>query len=177
MKKIVKLFLLILCFIFIVANKAIADTELLKAGDTALLFYLQTLKGEEVFLTDYCGKKKNKPQKVILLVFWNTDCKVCMREIPLFNDWYDKYNSKGLEIFLINLREKSPKIEKILESTQVKPAVLLDIYGSVGERYGVKKILPVMFLINKNRIIEYSHTGAMAEKEQEVLIKRIEELL
>ena len=45
----------------------------------------------------------NMKDKVVLINFWATWCGPCRLEIPDFNELYNKYNEKGLEIFsLIN---------------------------------------------------------------------------
>ena len=41
--------------------------------------------------------------KIVLMYFWNIDCKDCNEEIPLLMSLYEKYHSKGLELMSISL--------------------------------------------------------------------------
>jgi len=170
--------ILISLILFVVFISYAGLCEPVIIGKNAPAFNLQTLTGEDVFLNDYCGDGGvKKIKKVVLLSFWNSSCKHCIKEFELLNKLYDQYHEKGLEIFLVNIREKKDKINEIIDKNTTKIPVLLDIYGSVAERYGVQKTLPIMFLINKAKIIQYEHTGVINDKEEAELIKKIEELV
>lgn len=175
-KKYGLVFITLILFVVFISYSGLCEPTTI--GTNAPTFNLQTLTGEDVFLNDYCGDSGSKKiKKVVLLSFWNSSCKHCIKEFELLNKLYDQYHEKGLEVFLVNIREKRDKINEVIDIRNIKLLVLLDIYGSVAERYGVKKTLPVMFLISKDKIIEYEHTGVIDDKKEEELIKKIEALI
>ncbi|MGF1644868.1 MAG: peroxiredoxin family protein, partial [Thiotrichales bacterium] len=50
---------------------------------------LRTLEGKAASLDDYVGKGK-----WTLVMFWATDCGICMREKPVMSDFHDAHKDK-----------------------------------------------------------------------------------
>ncbi len=60
----------------------------------------------DIMVTDAKGISYRPTQfhgKILLLYFWNVDCKDCNEEIPLLESLYEKYKSKGLELLSVSL--------------------------------------------------------------------------
>lgn len=81
----------------------------LKPGDKAPNFYLKSLNGKSVSLTDYKGK-------LVLLNFWDTFCSVCIGPaIPLKNALVEKYGKYGFELVNICLNDAPETVQKIVK--------------------------------------------------------------
>lgn len=59
---------------------------------------LTNQKGEQVTLSDSQGKPT-------LLIFWATWCPYCKKLLPGIEELHEKYESKGLKIIAVNIRE------------------------------------------------------------------------
>lgn len=87
--------------------------------------------------------------KVILLNFWATWCRECRPEMPLFEKLHQEFNSQGLTILGINVREESKAIEKYAKELTLTFPLLLDPKGNITSAYGVIG-LPTTFLIARD---------------------------
>ena len=102
--------------------------------------------------------------KVVLVNFWATWCGPCRMEIPEFNELYEKYSQKGLEIVGISISDTKKQLENFIKSFDVDYPIL---YGSTKEmnkimrEYGGVYAVPSSFLIGKNGSIIWSFPGAI----------------
>jgi thiol-disulfide isomerase/thioredoxin len=140
--------------------------DTLKVGSVAPTFFLQTLSGDEFYLSDYCGKlrqpwKSNK-QYVVILSFFATWCQPCLKEIPELEEVAAKYAGKNLKVFLIDVNEKAEVVGPFVKKQGFKLPVLLDAYSVVAKKYGATK-LPRYFLIDKNGKILLMGEGYSAD--------------
>lgn len=108
-------------------------------------------------LQDLIGKK------VILLDFWDYSCINCERTIPYLENWYNKYQSQGLEIIGIH----SPEFDfeknytNVLDATEkfnITYPVVLDNDFSTWAAYN-NLYWPTEVLINLDGFIVYTHVG------------------
>lgn len=103
-------------------------------------------EGQEVKLSDIIAKNK-----YVILEFWASWCSPCRAEIPNLKEAYNKFKSKGLEIYSVSLDDKA---EKWLEASQEENAPWLNLYAPEAFKskaaidYGVNAI-PSSFLISK----------------------------
>jgi len=107
---------------------------------------------------------RNMEGKVVLVNFWATWCGPCRMEIPEFNELYEKYNQKGLEIIGISISDTKKQLENFVKSFDVDYPLL---YGSTKEmnrimrEYGGVYAVPSSFLIGKKGSIIWSFPGAI----------------
>ena len=110
---------------------------------------------------------ENLKGKVVLINFWATWCGPCRMEIPDFNDLYDKYNEKGLEILGISISDTKEQLNNFLNAYKINYPVL---YGSVTEMqkvlfdYGGVYSVPISFLIDRENNIKRVYPGAILKK-------------
>ena len=105
--------------------------------------------------------------KVILLNFWATWCGPCRLEIPDFNEVYEKYNEKGLEILGISIQDTKEQLQNFSSVYTIKYPLL---YGSQSEiqkismDYGGVYTIPVSILIGPENEILRFYPGAILKQ-------------
>jgi len=147
----------------------------LKAGDLAPSWALMVGPGKFEFLKTWTvekGKRLKKPmtqpdRHVVVLSFFATWCKPCMKELPHLENLYDKYKNDKIKFFLIDITEATrtvkglenvPKAGPFLEKKGISMTILNDNRGVAKKRYGAKT-LPRLYVIDKYRIIRLAKKG------------------
>lgn len=106
---------------------------------------LQSPGGKEISLSSLRGK-------VVLLDFWASWCRPCRQENPNVVKAYEKYKSKGFEIYSVSLDNKKELWEKAIKDDNLTwPAHVSDLGGwnsGAAALYGVRSI-PSSFLLDK----------------------------
>jgi len=155
----------------------------LKIGDIAPSWALMSAPGKFEFLktwTEEKGKKLRKPvtqpdRYVVLLSFFATWCKPCMKELPHLENLYQKYKDEKIKFFLIDITEAtrtvkgledSPKAGPFLLNKGITMPILYDSRGVAKERYGAKT-LPRLYVVDKYRTIQLAKTGFDADEDFE----------
>lgn len=139
---------------------------------------------EKLELLDLDGKKFNlesMQNKVVLLNFWASWCKPCVREIPSLLRLKAKIINSNFEIITVNIGESKAKILKFKAKLKRKKQVdfnlpiLFDVDGSATRKWRIYAY-PSNYIIDKKGIIKYGYRGAL-EWDRDDIIKTIEELL
>ena len=144
--------------ILIAASFALAE---LKVGDEAPTFFVRDLTEKNFFLSDTL--KLNKPT---VLSFFATWCVPCRAEMPELDTLSQSY--KDINFYLVNVSgltqgkakmKEDPKLVKMMvDKLGVGMKVLMDKYGKVAEKYGVKS-LPRLVVIDQKSKVHYIHDG------------------
>jgi thiol-disulfide isomerase/thioredoxin len=69
-----------------------------------------------------------KGNTLLVINFWATFCKPCVKELPYFNELHHKYASSDFEVILVSLDFKSQLEKKFipfLRSTPLAPEIIL----------------------------------------------------
>jgi len=166
----------------------------LKAGDIAPSWALMSGPGKFEFLktwTEEKGKKLRKPmtqpdRHVVVLSFFATWCKPCMKELPHLQNLYEKYEGEKIKFFMIDITEAtrtvrgledSPKAGPFLADKGITMPILNDSRGVAKKRYGAKT-LPRLYVVDKYRTIRLAKKGFDESEDFEgELITVIDELL
>lgn len=128
--------------------------------------------GKSVTISEFKGKK------VVLLDIWTYSCINCQRTIPYLNEWYKKYEDKGLVIIGLHTPEFSfervqKNVEDAVKRFGIKYPVVLDNDFSTWNAYQ-NQYWPRKYLIDIDGYIVYDHAGEGQYAETE---KRIQEAL
>ena len=133
----------------------------LKVGDDAPTFFVRDLTEKNFFLSDTL--KLGKPT---VLSFFATWCGPCRLEMPVLDTLSQSY--KNINFYLVDvsgltqgkskMKEDPEKVKIMVESLGVKLKVLMDKYGKVAEKYGVKS-LPRLVVIDQKGKVHYIHDG------------------
>lgn len=135
-----------------------------KLNETAPLFTLKNMKGEDVSLADLKGK-------IVLLDFWATWCGPCKQSFPAMQKVVNKYKKDKEVVFLfIDTWDKNQKsAADFLKSNNYDFELLFDTDKSdVAKQYKLTGI-PAKILIDKEGIIRYSLKGFSGSDEKNLM--------
>ena len=131
----------------------------LDVGNLAPDFILQSLKGDNIQLSSFRGKK------AVVVNFWATWCPPCREEMPAFEDIFVR-NKDNLEVLGVNLQESERAISNFLLEIPVTYKLLLDPDIEVKELYNVFT-QPVTYFVDVDGIIVDKKFGPLIPKEIE----------
>ncbi len=139
----------------------------LKAGDKAPDFSLRDRSGALHRLSDMAfeGKESNWRKKSMLLIdFFRTDCKPCMKELPEIIAFHNKHKGqvKVLMIALLEEENGRAKLNSWLKANKLPFPVLVDAYETAAKKYiveGDTLSLPSIFFIAENGTIRKRLVG------------------
>jgi len=122
-------------------------------GKQNIALQLKDLNGNTVNLSDY-------KDKVILLNFWASWCKPCIKEIPSLVRLGDKLKQQDFKIITVNVGESAREISDFKKRVKFDLPILLDDEGKAVQDWGVYAY-PSNFILDKNAIIRYTYRGAL----------------
>ena len=147
----------------------------LKAGNVAPSWALMYAPAKFEFLKNWTVERgaklrkfKSQPNRhVVVVSFFATWCKPCMKELPLLQNLYQKYDGQRVKWFLVDITEAtrnspgfedSPVAGPFLAKKGITMPILNDNRGVAKERYGAKT-LPRLFVIDKFQTIRLTKRG------------------
>ena len=141
-------------------------------GKPAPVFSLRDREGALVSLGDlaYAGPERpTRPRHVVVLDFFRTDCKPCIKSLPKLVELHKKYHAKRVKVILVALLEEEEgqeKLDRFLERQGLPFLVLVDPYAAAGKKY-VEKAgnvqLPSLFVIDRTGVLRHRTQGVTAE--------------
>lgn len=109
-------------------------------------FQASSIDGESFNLEDLRGK-------FVVLSFWATWCMPCRAEIPILNSVFEELHDEGLVILGITAEEQSV-VQDFLKDRAVSYPVIIDEYGSITNRYGVRAFPTLVMIDRDGRIVD-----------------------
>jgi len=124
-------------------------------------FALKNLSGESITLENYRGQ-------VVLLDFWTTWCKPCVKSMPALQKLHEQFAAKGFSVVGISTDENGRKaVEPFIKKHKITYPILLDAEENPAwEAYKVK-VIPMMFLVDQKGQIVKQWVGETDMKEVE----------
>jgi peroxiredoxin len=141
----------LIAILFITAIVAPLPAFAVNAGDAAPGFSLKDVNGNTLTLKSLKGK-------VVFLTFWATWCPSCKEELPDLNNLQQKYADKGFTVLSICIESSETVVATYLKKHPVTFPVLVDKEGTAAEAFRFSG-LPASFLIGKDGLIRYKHSG------------------
>ena len=127
-----------------------ADTlteKLVKQGDQAPGFSVQTDQGQAISL-------KNYPGKVLVLNFWASWCKPCVDEMPSLNEFSKRMAPEGVTVLGISVDHDETKYKKFLKDANIAFQTYRDVKADIAASYGTYKY-PETYIIDKQgKVVE-----------------------
>ena len=129
------IFILGLCF-FLLVNCAPVNT-----GQKAPDFLASTMNWENFALKDFVGQQGGN--KVLILAFFNTDCKPCGEALRYLQRLYDQYGRDGLDVVCVftgHSAKTRDRAKRFIQNLDLKLTVVLDENGKIAKGYNVTGI-------------------------------------
>ncbi|MCO4745675.1 MAG: TlpA family protein disulfide reductase [Proteobacteria bacterium] len=112
------------------------------------------------------GNANMNDGKATMLVFWETWCPHCRREVPNVQATFDKYNSKGLNVIALTKITKSSTPEKVSEfigENNLSYPIAKEKDGSMSSRFGVRGI-PAAAMVKDGKVVWRGHPARLTEE-------------
>lgn len=117
-------------------------------------FQLNAMDGDALKLSDLKGKP-------VVINFWATWCAPCREEMPLLNQYAEKYADR-VTVLGVNSGESEQQIEAFLVETPVSFPILLDATNAVTDDYYVRSF-PMTFFVDAEGVLRAQHLGMLSE--------------
>jgi thiol-disulfide isomerase/thioredoxin len=148
---------------FLGGSRSLGDFES-GVGSPAANFELEATSGKTIQLSDLEGKP-------VLVNFWATWCGPCQVEMPLIEEYYERY-SPNLEVFAINYDESIEEINPYVKKLGLTFPVLLDPGGKTADLYQVIGF-PTSYFIDREGLVRGVYVGILSKKVIEDYLKKI----
>lgn len=145
----------------------VARAEATKVGNEAPELLLPMPNDKELALSSLRGK-------VVLIDFWASWCGPCRKEMPNVKRVYDKYKSKGFEIYGVSLDKDRDKWLEAIEKDGLKWPQVSDLkwWQSEGaQTYAVQSIPYTVLISKEGKIIATGLRGAELESKLAEILK------
>ena len=124
-------FMLITCFSII----AKAQEQQPMLGQMAPSFTLKALDGKTYSLEQLRGR-------YVVIHFAATWCPFCNAEAPYLQQLFKSYQDKGVEVFIVDVKEDKALVEKSFARFNFSFPVLLDEDGTISAKYAPEGVQP-----------------------------------
>jgi thiol-disulfide isomerase/thioredoxin len=121
------------------------------------------------------GQVTNKqPGKVVVLDFWATYCKPCLKEFPRLQSLQDRYSGK-VSVVGVSEDEEKDDVPPFVTRTGAKFSIVWDQGKKFGGKYSVDA-MPSTFVIDGDGVVRFVHRGYHADEAEEIE-KEVKQLL
>ena len=127
-------------------------------------FTLETAAGGIFSIGDHLG------DKVVLMTFFTTWCKPCMKEHPHLQRFWKKYEDDGLMVIAISSDEPGSisEVRAWIRRYKLTFPVLLDTDFAVTRQYDPDESFPLTMLIGRDGVVHHIYQGYTAGDEAEM---------
>jgi peroxiredoxin len=112
---------------------------------------LQTARGTTARLSDFKGK-------VVLVDFWASWCRPCVRSLPAIDGLYRKFRGRGLDVFAVNMDQQRRDADAFLSKVPHAMRIIFDADGQALSAFGLAGI-PSLVLIDRLGSVRFVHAG------------------
>ena len=120
-----------------------------EVGEPLPDFAVQTFDGSNLSRTTLAGKP-------MMLIFWNTWCTVCMKELPEINRLAERFERGGVAILAINtgLNDSESKARAYWKKHEYVFPAGFDHSFEIGKTFKVRGV-PTVFLVDSKGFVRY----------------------
>ncbi len=133
---------------------------------------IKNVQGHQSSINKEAGKSK-----IIVLDFWATWCKPCVKAIPKISELAKEFENKGVTFIGINTDSprNTTKVRPFVSTHKIKYPVLLDIDQELMNEFLINAF-PTLLIINRQGKILYSHKG-FSNGDEKLIKSEIEKLI
>ncbi|HHH43852.1 MAG TPA: TlpA family protein disulfide reductase [Gammaproteobacteria bacterium] len=114
-----------------------------------------TLQGQEMNLAELRGRP-------LLVTFWASTCRSCLREMPHLTALYQELAPRGLEVLGIAMAYDPPnRVVEVSKARQIPYPLALDIDSAAATAFGDVSVTPSTFLIAPDGQVVLQQNGAL----------------
>ena len=135
----------------------------MRIGDRAPDFSISDLQGTLISSDSWRGHP-------VILRFWDTECKYCRADTPIFNHYFDQYQKRGLKVLYVATgNETLERVQDFIADLEIDFPVALDSDQKVASAYQVTMVPQTVFISPDQKIIT-AVLGGVSEAELQELI-------
>lgn len=137
----------------------------IEPGDSIPDFSIRTFDGRVVSTSSLEGRP-------VMLVFWNTWCASCRRELPRIDRLAAEFGPQGLELLAINtgFNDSESKARAFWQKSGYLFPFAFDHRFDVGQAFAIRGV-PTIFLIDDKGVVRYKQ--AVIPPNMDVQFKRL----
>jgi peroxiredoxin len=153
----------LLASIAIAAIAAVASLTLTRPAPEVTF---SAISGETFATSDLRGK-------VVVVNFWATWCKDCIKEMPKLVDTHRKFAARGYETIAVAVRQDTAENIARFNTKHALPfRVVFDRSGALAREFGNVRLTPTTFVIDKNGKVLQRYIGEPDWAEFHKLVER-----
>lgn len=156
---------LLLCLLLVVGCVDDTNVKPLNLGDMAPDFAAKDLNGDVIVLSSLRGGP-------VILRFFETNCRFCKADTPVFDTFFSKHKDQGLQVLYIgSFYEKKESLQAFVEELGVAFPVVLDNKAGLAELYDIRAYPQTVFIGPDGKILAALLGGVGEAELQEILGK------
>lgn len=121
-------------------------------------------EGDEARLSELKGRP-------VVINFWATWCAPCEQEMPLLQQYADRYEGQ-LALLGVDYEEDESVVREFVTEREITFPILLDRSGIVANQYYVRNF-PTTFFVDSEGVLRAQHLGMLTEELLEKYLKTI----
>ncbi len=135
-------------------------TEAVEVGEPIPEFTFRAFDGSQVSRAVVSGRP-------VVLIFWNTWCPNCMRELPEVKRLHERFGPEGAVFLAVNtaLNDSEGRARSHWEKSGYGFQGGYDRYFEIGQAFGVLAV-PTVFLIDADGVVRYKQAGLPEDIEE-----------
>ncbi|MCU0572358.1 MAG: TlpA family protein disulfide reductase [Syntrophobacteraceae bacterium] len=120
-----------------------------EVGDSIPEFTFRAFDGSQASRASVAGRP-------VVVIFWNTWCPNCMKELPRVNRLHEQYGPKGVAFLAVNtaLNDSESRARAYWEKAGHAFQGGFDRYFEIGQAFGVFAV-PTVFLVDAGGVVLY----------------------
>jgi peroxiredoxin len=159
----IRLLGMVVIFTFVLVGCGNDEPYRLKIGDRAPEFKITDLDGVLISSEEWRGFP-------VILRFWDTECKYCRADTPIFNRYFDDYRQRGLKVLYVATgNETLERIDAFVKDLEIIFPVAFDSDGTLADAYQVKMVPQTIFISPDQKIITAILGGVGAAELEELI--------
>lgn len=99
--------------------------------------------------------------RVLVVNFWGTWCKPCLKELPEFDQLYRRYRKHGMTLLAIATDEDAAAVKELVDKRKIGAKIAIAGEDYAGQ-YGSPKF-PFTFVVDHKGVIQASYRGYKPE--------------